>query len=181
MSDSLRPHELYNPWNSPSKITGVVSLSLLQGILQNQGSSPDLPYCRQILYQMSHKGSPRILVWVAYPLSSGSSQPRNWTGVSHIAGIFFTNGAIREALPINRRLKESPLSPKRGMAGYLLVASGIWHYNGCSLIKHPWKKHFWIRDSLQQLKAILSTQQLSLVKYLYGNLIIEFCISLLAN
>ena len=27
----------------------------------------------QILYQLSHKGSPRILEWVAYPFSSGSS------------------------------------------------------------------------------------------------------------
>ena len=39
----------------------------------------------------------RILEWVAYPFSSGSSQPRNWTGVSCIVGGFFTNWAIREA------------------------------------------------------------------------------------
>ena len=53
--------------------------------------APDLPHCRQILYQLSHKGSPRILEWVAYPFSRGSSQPRNQTGVSCIAGGFFTN------------------------------------------------------------------------------------------
>ena len=39
----------------------------------------------------------RIPEWVAYLFSSGSSQPRNWTGVSWIAGRFFTNWAIREA------------------------------------------------------------------------------------
>ena len=39
----------------------------------------------------------RILEWVAYPFSSGSSRPRNWTGVSCIAGGFFTSWAIREA------------------------------------------------------------------------------------
>ena len=33
--------------------------------------------CRWILYQLSHKGSPRILEWVAYPFSRGSSQARN--------------------------------------------------------------------------------------------------------
>ena len=33
----------------------------------------------------------RILEWVAFPFSRGSSQPRNWTGVSGIAGGFFTN------------------------------------------------------------------------------------------
>ena len=40
----------------------------------------------------------RILEWVAYLFSNGSSQPRNWTGVSCIAGRFFTNWAIREVL-----------------------------------------------------------------------------------
>ena len=53
--------------------------------------------CRRFLSQLSHKGIPRILEWVAYPFSSRSSQRRNWTGVSCIAGKFFTNWAIREA------------------------------------------------------------------------------------
>ena len=48
-----------------SKNTGVSSLSLLQGIFPTQGSSLGLLHCRQILYQLSHKGSPRILEWVA--------------------------------------------------------------------------------------------------------------------
>ena len=34
------------------------SLSLLQGIIPTQGSNPGLLHCRQILYQLSHKGSP---------------------------------------------------------------------------------------------------------------------------
>ena len=38
--------------------TGVGSLSLLQGIFSTQGLNPGLPCCRQILYQLSHKGSP---------------------------------------------------------------------------------------------------------------------------
>ena len=45
----------------------------------------------KLLYQLSHKGSPRILEWVAYAFSSGSSRPTNRTGVSCIAGRFFTN------------------------------------------------------------------------------------------
>ena len=56
-SDSLRPHGLYGPWNSPGQNTGVGSLSLLQGIFPTQGSYPGLPHCRQILYQLSHQGS----------------------------------------------------------------------------------------------------------------------------
>ena len=38
--------------------TGMGSLSLLQGIFPTQGSNPGLPPCRQILYQLSYKGSP---------------------------------------------------------------------------------------------------------------------------
>ena len=48
---------IYSPWNSPGQNTGVGSLSLLQGIFPNQGSNPGLPHCKQILYQLSHKGS----------------------------------------------------------------------------------------------------------------------------
>ena len=57
VSNSLRPHGFYSPWNSPSQNTGEGSLSLLQG----------------------------------------SSQPRNRTRVSCIAGEFFTNWVMREA------------------------------------------------------------------------------------
>ena len=48
------------PWNSPGQNIGVGSLSLLQGIFPTQGSNSGLPYCRCILYQMSHKGSPHF-------------------------------------------------------------------------------------------------------------------------
>ena len=58
VSNSLRPHGLYSPWNSPGQNTGVGSLSLLQGIFPTQGLNPCLPHCRQILYQLSHKGNP---------------------------------------------------------------------------------------------------------------------------
>ena len=62
--------------------TGVSSLSLLQGIFSNQGLNTGLLHYRQILCQLSHQGSPRILEWVAYPFSSRSSQPSNWIRVS---------------------------------------------------------------------------------------------------
>ena len=68
VSDSLWPNRLYSPWNSPGQNMGVGSLSLLQGIFPIQGLNPGLPHCRQILCQLSHKGSPRILEWVAYSL-----------------------------------------------------------------------------------------------------------------
>ena len=57
MSDSLQPHGLYSPWNSPDQNTGVE----------------------------------------AFPFSRGSSQPRDQTQISHIAGRFLTSWATREA------------------------------------------------------------------------------------
>ena len=83
----MATYGLYSPWNSPGQDTGAGGLSLLQGIFPTQGSNPGLLHCRRILYQLSyhklsHKGTPRILEWVAYPFSRGSSQPRNRTRVS---------------------------------------------------------------------------------------------------
>ena len=95
LSDSLQPHGLYSPWNSPGQNTGVGSLSLLHGIFPTQGLNPALLHCRWIPYHLNHKGSPGILEWVAYPFSRGFFWPRNRTGVSCIAGGFFTNWAIK--------------------------------------------------------------------------------------
>ena len=104
----LPPGDLPNPGIKPScpalqedslpseppekpKNTGVGSLFLLQGIFPIQESNWGLLHCRRILYQLSHKGSPRILEWVGCPFSRGSSLPRNRIGVSLIAGRVFTN------------------------------------------------------------------------------------------
>ena len=63
--------------DSPSKNTGVGCSALLQGIFPTQGSNPALLNCRWVLYRLRHQGSPRILKWVVYPFSRGTSQPRN--------------------------------------------------------------------------------------------------------
>ena len=47
MSESLLPHGLYSPWNSPGQNTGVGSLSLLQGIFPTQGSNTGLQHHRK--------------------------------------------------------------------------------------------------------------------------------------
>ena len=131
----------YSPWNSPGQNTGVGSLSLLQGIFPTQGSNPGLLHCRRILYQLSHNGSPRILEWVAYPFSSGSLQLRNQTGVSCIAGGFFTNWAMREAL---KRLWESIL--------------WVWFYGILNLLKIilKWESrlNFSISPHLEKFKTL---------------------------
>ena len=58
VSDCLRPHGLYSPWNSSGQNIGVGSLSLLQGIFLTQESNQSLLHCRQILYQLSYQGNP---------------------------------------------------------------------------------------------------------------------------
>ena len=66
MDYSLRPHGLYSSLNSPAQITVVVSLSLLQRIFLAQGSNPGLLHCRQILYQLSYREDPYLLLPVYY-------------------------------------------------------------------------------------------------------------------
>ena len=60
---SLWPHGLWStrllcPWKSPGQNTGVGGHSLLQGIFPTQGRNPGVLHCRQILYHLSHQGSP---------------------------------------------------------------------------------------------------------------------------
>ena len=108
--------------DSPSKHTRVGCHALLQSIFPTQGSNPGFPHCRQILYQLSHKWSPRILEWALCLFSSLSLlQPvwlRNWTRVSCLAGGFFTNWVIREALVI-MSTKPSIMSTKKKKSMYI--------------------------------------------------------------
>ena len=101
VSDSLWPYGLHSTWNYPGQNTGVGSYSLLQGIFPTQGSNPCLLHCRWIIFQLSHQESPRILEWVAYHFSSGSSWSRSLTRVSCIAGGFFTNWTTRQTLIVD--------------------------------------------------------------------------------
>ena len=58
------------PQGNP-KHTGVGRLSLLQWIFPTQEWNQGLQHCGWTLYQLSHKGTPSILEWVAFPFSRG--------------------------------------------------------------------------------------------------------------
>ena len=75
VSDSLRPHRLDSPWNSPGKNTGVVSLSIVQGIFPTQVSNPGLPHCRQILYKLSHRQAQEYQNGQAIPFPADHLDP----------------------------------------------------------------------------------------------------------
>ena len=47
----------------------MISHSIFPGIFPTQRFNPGLLHCRQILYQLSHKESPRILEWAAISFS----------------------------------------------------------------------------------------------------------------
>ena len=110
-------------------------LFLFQEIFPTQGSNTGLRHWRQILYQLSHKGSPRILEWVAFLFSSRSSRPSNPTGFSRIAGGFYTNWVIREALLLG--LSWIPILPEEvcmgttarsGWMGTLIISTYSWGF-----------------------------------------------------
>ena len=88
VSDSLWPHGIYSAWNSPGQNNGVVAFPFSRGSSQPM-DLPRSPALQADSLPAEHKGSPRILEWVAYPFSSTSSWPRNQTRVSCIAGWFF--------------------------------------------------------------------------------------------
>ena len=129
----FHPHGLYSPWNSPGQNTGVGSLSLLQGIFPTQASNSGLPLCRRIVYQLDHKGSPRILEWVAYPFSSRSSQARNQTEVSCIAGGFLTNWAIGFLKGLFNMLSRFPFGDLALGCGFVLC-----HFSHVQLFMTAW-------------------------------------------
>ena len=142
MSDPVWPRRRYSPQNSPGQNTGVGSLSLLQGVFSTQGSSPGLPHCRQILYQLSHQGSPRTLVRVAYSFSSSSFWPRNWTRVSCITGELLPTGPSGKPWP---GMESAPLQLKcRVLTTGLVGKSDSWLLNMSTYstwVSKPVNKH----------------------------------------
>ena len=86
--------------------------------------------CNPMDYTVRGVLQARILEWVAFPFSRGPSQPRNWTGVSCIAGEFFTNWAVR----VNWIKCKSTASRGRGM----LSVRGNQLYCGAVLVNPQW-------------------------------------------
>ena len=97
--------------DSPGKNTGVGCRALLQGIFPTQGSNPGLLHCRQILYHLSHQGSPRILEWVASPSPGDLPNPGIKTG--------------SPALQVDSLPAELPGKPKNTGVGSLSLLQGI--------------------------------------------------------
>ena len=65
-----------------------------------------LTLCDPMNYTVHGILQARILEWVTFPFSRGSSQPRDQTQVSHIAGGFFTSWVTREAHKPRQHIKK---------------------------------------------------------------------------
>ena len=109
-----------------ARILEWIAFPFSRGIFPTQGLNWGLLHCWQILYQLNHKGSPRILEWVVYPFSSRSSLPRNRTGISCIAGRFFTNWAIWE-IPLKTSWERQK---KRGLLTKVRVDATLFPWIG---------------------------------------------------
>ena len=74
----------------------------------------------------------RILEWVLFPFSRGSSEPRDWAQVSRVAGRFFTNWAIREAhWQVTQSKSKYAMAPyKIKKQGFLLRSCWRWERVG---------------------------------------------------
>ena len=103
MSDSLQPHGLHSPWNSPGQNTGVGSLSLLQGNLDlpNPGIKPRSPTLRADSLPAETQGKPKNTGVGSLSFLQGIflTQESNW-GLLHCRRFcrFFPNWAMGEAL-----------------------------------------------------------------------------------
>ena len=88
--------------------------------------SPTL--CNPLDYTVHGILQARILEWVAFPSSRGSSQPRDWTQISRIAGEFFTSWVIREDLPqfSKTELRVGRGEGRRARESSFILCKGWW-------------------------------------------------------
>ena len=77
--------------DSPGKNIGVDCHALLQGIYPTQGSNPGLPYCRQIIYHLSHQGNPNFVKLIIKPRNCAPSCVQLWHMLLPLLGILFSS------------------------------------------------------------------------------------------
>ena len=98
----LEPARLLAPWDFPDENTEAGWYTLLHGIFSTKESNLHLLSLLKVKMKVAQSCATLILQaripeWVAFPFSRESSQPRDWTLLSHIASQFFTSWATRGA------------------------------------------------------------------------------------
>ena len=133
------------PWDSPGKNTGVHSHSLLQGIFLTQGWNQGVQCCRQVLYHLSHQGSPKTL--------------RN------TSKIFLGILPVRLLIKKKKKKKKKKKRKKKPCVGmWFFPTKFIWAAWSCWLPLDPLAK---VQSMVQSIHVILSPQLLSAFTYIY--------------
>ena len=105
----------------------------------------------------------RILEWVAFPFSRGSSQPRDWTQVSYIGGEFFISWATREAHFMAYRWGNSERLYFLGLQNHYRWWLQTWNYK----ILVPWKKSYDNLDKVLKHRDITLLTKVHIIKAMF--------------
>ena len=127
--------------DSPAKNTGVDYHALLQEIFPTQGSNPGLPHLLWTLYHLSHKGSPRILEWAAYPFFRETSLPRAFL---HCGQILYQLRYYKQIFIVVLLIRSHP---KHTSAMWKCTQNVVHPYNGILLSNNTvnhWSKTIWL-------------------------------------
>ena len=128
MSNSLWPHGLYSPWNSPGQNTGVGNLSLLQGDLPNPRIKLRSPTVQADSLPSESQGKLRNTGVHGLSLLQQIFPTQESNQISCIAGRFFTN-LYRITEKLRAMLAACLFSPQAGQ-------------NFCTKIIRIFKKNF---------------------------------------
>ena len=185
VSDSLWPHGLHSPWNSPGQNSRVGSLSLLKGIFPTQGSNPGLLHCRWILYQLSHKESPPTFFfstpWTRAcqaPLSMEFSRQEYCSGLPCLSPGDLPDSGIEPgspALQADSLLFESPRKPP------FLLRYILCHFPHPKHTHKSWtplsdmvaNSHMWLYKLRLRIHFLICRSHLSVVRYSHALIIID--------
>ena len=140
MSDSLRPHGLYSPWNSPGQNTAVGSHSLLQGIFPTQELNRGLLHCRLILNQ------------------------RSYPKLNHIPFLMDSKTSNTSGLVCCYFLLGSPKAPSSGRGCSLTGSAVPWVDSGCRSVlpvsREQSTRQMWVQSSVGSTAVLGSSWEM---------------------
>ena len=127
VSDSLRPHGLYSPWNSPGQNTGVGSYYFFQGIFLTLGSNPR---------------SPALLVDFLSAKPPGKPKNTEVGSLSFLQQIFLTQesnqGLLHCRIILYQLSYQGSLYLTQRPPVQLTHHSSLWTQSPCPHIPAPW-------------------------------------------
>ena len=111
----------------PKQDTGVGCHFLLQGIFPFQGLNPDVLHCRQILYCLSHQGSPKFIKRRYYYLPSKR-------------GTLKSEFSLRATYLFVKLNMSRKTSDRRGPHEWRSLSHRVWHSVGIPLVFLAYEK-----------------------------------------